>query len=176
MVPQTPLHIEDWKTLMTAVDNDDWVAVQQLRAQLPDTTLGVALINAAGSNRLKVVTELLNSPSDGILMYVHDALMEAASHGHAETLAIVLQHTDPARRACYNLALWNAVAYNHQNCVDVLFDLCDVAEVWKMANERGRSHPNEAFCAFEQRMIAQQRAVLMEAVGQCDGVRGVKKI
>lgn len=170
------MRIENWETLMTAVDNDDWTTVQYLRARLPDTTLGVAMRDAARSNKLKVVAELLTNPSEGILMYVHDALMEAASHGHAEALAIVLQHTDPARRGCYNLALWNAVAYNHQNCVDVLFDLCDLDEVWRIANERGRSNPNDAFCAFEERMIALQRAKIAHEVEQCGGMRGFKKI
>lgn len=168
-------YLDVWYKFLTAVEIDDCAVVAHMRRQFSDQKLGTALVGAAGFNSVTVTAELLDTPSDGILIYVHDALMKAAEHGCVEVLRIVLQHTDPARIDCYNLAMWGALVHNHSQCVEMLFDWCEVDDVLRIAHERG-AKPNAAFGVFEQHMATRQKAVLSNEVEHVGGTRGIKKM
>lgn len=164
-----------WFKFLTAVETNDCTTVQHMRGQFSDQKLGTALVDATRFNSVDVVAELLTNPKQDILMYVHDALMQSAEKGHAEILDIVLQHTDPARVGCYNLALWGALVHNHSQCVDMLFDWCNPEDVVNIAHER-RAKPNAAWGVFEQRVAARQKTVLAEEVEHSGGARGLRKM
>lgn len=167
-------YLDAWYKFVTAVEADDCATVKHMRGQFPDQQLGTALVDAARFNSVMVVAELLHNPSDGILLYVHDALMKSAENGCAEVLNIVLQHTNPVRTACYNLALWGALVHNHPECVEMLFDWIEVDDVLRIAHERG-AKPNAAFGVFEHRISARQNAILTHQV-EHTGTHRIRKI
>lgn len=168
-------HLDAWSKFLTAVEKDDRVTVQRMRGQFTDQQLGTELVDAARFNSVEVVAELLNNASDGIMMYVHDAVMRSAEKGHAEVLRMVMQHADPKRIGCYNLALWGALVHNHPQCVEMLFDWVEVDEVLRISHERG-AKPNVAWEAFEQRVAERQRAVLTDTIEPRGQARGTRKI
>lgn len=164
-----------WATFITAVEADDCATVKHMRGCFSDQKLGTALVDATRFNSMDVVAELLHNPSKDILMYVHDALMKSAEKGHAEVLGVVLQHTDPKRVGCYNLAVWGAVVHNHPQCVGMLFDWCNPDDVLEIAHKRG-AKPNAAWGVFEQNIATRQKTVLTDEVAYAGGVRGVRKM
>ena len=167
--------MSNWQTLMAAVEHNDRTMVAHMRHDFPDERLGFALLLAVKCNSMDVVRELLNNPSDDILVYAPDALDKAAQDGHVDIVKLLLPHADPKAHDS-NALLW-AVHRNQQACVDVLFDVSDVDVVWRIANER-RAHMNyNGFDYFEQRMVARaQQEKLTQEVGECGGVRARPKI
>lgn len=164
-----------WSTFLTAVETNDCTTVQHMRGHFSDQKLGAALVVAARENSVAVVAELLTTPRHDIVMYVHDALMKAAENGHAEVLGVVLQHTDPKRINSYNLALWGALVHNHPQCVEVLFDWCEVDDVLRIAHERS-AKPNAALGVFEQKVAGRQKTrleqeILTDEVARSGGLR-----
>lgn len=165
----------DWVEFITAVGNDDVATVENMRSQFPDIRLGFALLQACQGNSVAVVAELLNNPSDDILVYAPDGLDKAAQHGYTEVLKMMLPHTDPKINDS-NALLW-AVHKNHRQCVDLLFDVSEVDVVWQSVNAKRAHIGDEGFDYFEQRMMARaQHAKLTEEVDQCGGARGLKKM
>lgn len=168
-------HLNAWSHFLNAVERDDLPTVQHMRGQFTDQKLGTALRDAARFNSVEVVAELLNNASDGIMMYVHDAVTRSAQQGHAEVLRMVLQHADPSRVGVYTLALWAALVHNHPPCVDLLFDWSNTDDVLRIVHERG-AKSNAAFENFEQRVAKCQRAVLTDTIESRGGARGTRKI
>lgn len=165
--------MSDWHAFITAVENDDVVTVKRMRADFIDARLGFALWQASKNNSVGVVAELLKEPSDDILVYTSEALMDAARFNSVEALRIILPHTDPKLHDS-NALLW-AVAHNHQACVDVLFDLSDVDRVGEIVNERRELLSAEGVAYFEQRVNDRaQHATLTEEVSPA-GVAGARK-
>jgi len=167
--------VNNWQTFISAVDNDDVATVKRLRCEFPDVRLGFALLQACQINSVAVAAELLSNPSDDILVYAPDALDKAAQHGHTDILKIVLPHTDPKLHDS-NALLW-AVYKNHQQCVDVLFEVSDVDVVWRIANGQRTHMGQDGLEYFEQRMIARaQHAKLTQEVESAGGMRGARKL
>jgi len=121
--------MSDWHAFISAAENDDVVTVKRLRSQFIDARLGFALWQASKNNSVAVVAELLKEPSDDILVYTPEALMDAARFNSVESLRLILPHTDPKLHDS-NALLW-AVSNNHQACVDALFEHSDVDRVWE---------------------------------------------
>lgn len=72
--------------------------------------------------------------------------------------------------------LW-AVYKNHQQCVDVLFDVSDVDVVWRIANGQRTHMGQDGLEYFEQRMMARaQHAKLTQEVESAGGMRGARKL
>lgn len=164
----------DLVEFITAVEKDDCTTVQHMRNQFSDQKLGVALVDAARFNSAKVVAELLQNPSKDILVRATEALHRAAECGHIEILKIVLPHTNPKLNS--NPLLW-AVKNNHQQCVDVLFEVSDLDVAWELLNVGREYITDEAFSDFEQRMMARaQHAKLTEEVEHSGGMRGARKL
>lgn len=168
-------NVSNWEAFIEAVHNDDVATVQRMRCEFPHVRLGWAVLVACQDNSVGVVAELLHNPSEDILVYAHQALDKAAQYGHTEVLKILLPHTDPKHNDS-NALLW-AVYKNHQQCVDVLFEVSDVDVVWRIANERRVHMDHDGFDYFEQRMMARaQHAKLTEEVEHAGGMRGARKL
>lgn len=170
-------HLETWYQFLTAVETDDCVTVAHLRGKFSDQQLGEALVEAARFNSVNALAELLTNPSHGVLMYVHDALMISAENGHTDVLRVVMQHTNPKRRGCYNLAMWGALVHNHPQCVELLFNRANTDEVLRLAHEQNPK-PNAAWDVFEQRIAARQKQHLEQKIDvkYNSDARGVRKM
>lgn len=167
--------MNNWKTFLDAVGNDDVATVQQLRFCFSDARVGSVLLHAYHSNSVSVLEELLNNPSDDMLADAPQVLDNAAQCGQVEILKLVLPHIDP--KAHDSNALRWAVINNHRQCIDLLFEVSDIDAVWKMANERRTYISADGFDYLEQRMIdLAQHATLTQELERCGATRGLRKI
>lgn len=150
--------------------------VAQERATFSPVHQGLALMAAAEKGHTGIVQEFAKHPNGDVWkMYGDDALQRAAQFGHRACVELILPQADPTAHGS-NALVW-AVHNNHQDCVDVLFDVSDVEVVLENVLGDITVHNILTINAFEQRVLAKrQRAVLESSVAQKGGSRPTRKV